>query len=58
MRSDGEPDNAGVVCSRRAVVRTVVMMMVMVMGMVMRMVMRMVMVMVMSRSAPGYGCRV
>ena len=54
MRSDGEPDNAGVVCSRRAVVRTVVMMMVMVMVMVMRMVM----VMVMSRSAPGYGCRV
>ena len=31
MRIDEEPDNAGVVCNRRAVVRTGVMMMVMVM---------------------------
>ena len=44
VRSDEEPDSAGVLRSRRAGVRMVVMMMVM------------VMVMMMSRSEPGHGC--
>ena len=49
MRSDEEPDNAGVLCSRRAGVRTMAMMMVRVMVMVMVLMM----MMMMSRAGPG-----
>ena len=48
VRSDDEPDNAGVLCSRRAGVRTMAMMMVRVMVMVM-----VLMMMMMSRAGPG-----